>query len=145
MPKTKPRKAPNPTDQHVGTRIRMRRIMLGMSQSSLAHSVNISFQQVQKYERGTNRVSASRMQQFSRLLDVPVSFFFEGSPEAQLVGAPKSASKAGPSTPPYVADFLGSREGHAIMKAFHRIADRKLRLKMVALAEELAGLRGGIN
>jgi len=64
----------------------------------------------------------------------------KGSTFSLRIGPPKSASKAGPSTPPYVADFLGSREGHAIMKAFHRIADRKQRLKIVALAEELAGL-----
>lgn len=68
------RKEPNATDKHVGTRIRMRRMMLGMSQSKLADAVNLTFQQIQKYEKGTNRVSASRMQQFAQILDVPVSF-----------------------------------------------------------------------
>ena len=76
------KKAPNPTDQHVGARVRMRRIMLAMSQEQLAEALGITYQQVQKYERGANRIGASRLQQISHILQVPVAFFFEGLPNA---------------------------------------------------------------
>src|SRR2546421_12090300 len=75
------KKAPNPTDKHVGGRVRMRRMMLGMSQEKLGDGLGLTFQQVQKYEKGTNRIGASRLQHISRILQVPVSFFFDGAPE----------------------------------------------------------------
>ena len=74
------KKAPNPIDKHVGSRVRMRRMMLGMSQEKLGNNLGLTFQQVQKYEKGTNRIGASRLQQISQILQVPVSFFFEGAP-----------------------------------------------------------------
>ena len=74
------KKAPNPTDKHVGSRVRMRRMMLGMSQEKLGDALGLTFQQVQKYEKGTNRIGASRLQQISHILQVPVAFFFEGAP-----------------------------------------------------------------
>ncbi len=74
------KKAPNPIDKHVGSRVRMRRMMLGMSQEKLGDALGLTFQQVQKYEKGTNRIGASRLQQISLILQVPVSFFFEGAP-----------------------------------------------------------------
>ena len=80
------KKAPNPTDKHVGSRVRMRRMMLGMSQEKLGDSLGLTFQQIQKYEKGTNRIGASRLQQISHILQVPVAFFFEGAPNAQTVG-----------------------------------------------------------
>ena len=76
------KKAPNPTDQHVGSRVRMRRMMLAMSQGKLGDALGLTFQQVQKYEKGTNRIGASRLQQISHILQVPVTFFFEGAPTA---------------------------------------------------------------
>src|SRR5579863_9890901 len=112
-------KEPNATDKYVGGRIRMRRMMLGMSQTNLADGVNLTFQQIQKYEKGTNRVSASRMQQFAKVLDVPVPFFFEGAPPAQVIGG----DKVGGSTvvsPAYIGEFLASRDGHNIIKAYSR-------------------------
>src|SRR6476661_2519104 len=75
-------KAPNPVDKYVGSRVRMRRIMLGMSQEKLGEALGLTFQQVQKYEKGTNRVGASRIQQISEILQVPVSFLFEGGPSS---------------------------------------------------------------
>ena len=75
-------KAPSPTDQHVGSRVRMRRKMLGMSQEQLAEALGITYQQVQKCEQGANRIGASRLQQISHILQVPVAFFFEGAPNA---------------------------------------------------------------
>src|SRR5262245_11880642 len=94
-------KAPNPVDKYVGSRIRMRRIMLGMSQEKLGESLGLTFQQIQKYEKGTNRVGASRLQQISEILQVPVSFLFEGGPG----GANPGGLNEAPS-PAYVSDFL---------------------------------------
>jgi transcriptional regulator with XRE-family HTH domain len=132
------KKGPKPTDEHVGARIRMRRLMLAMSQTSLGDAVGLTFQQIQKYEKGTNRVSASRLQQFAEILDVPMSFFFDGGPAAQVTANRKARTK-GAVTPAYVMDFLSSREGQDIIKAFSRIKDQKLQRKIVELAKELAG------
>jgi len=85
------KKTPNPTDQHVGARVRMRRIMLAMSQEKLGAALNLTFQQVQKYEKGTNRIGAGRLQQLSHVLQVPVEFFFEGAPNAS---APHGSNKS---------------------------------------------------
>src|ERR1700712_4121066 len=107
-------KAPNPVDKYVGSRVRMRRIMLGMSQEKLGEALGLTFQQVQKYEKGTNRVGASRLQQISEVLQVPVSFFFEG--RAAESGVKQSADDA--SSPAYVTDFLATSEGLALTRAF---------------------------
>jgi transcriptional regulator with XRE-family HTH domain len=136
MAATRP-KEPNPTDKHVGARIRMRRIMLGMSQTDLGNAVAVTFQQVQKYEKGTNRVSASRMQQFAKILDVPVSFFFDGAPAAKVVGV-KLRGNGAATTLAYVNDFLTSSDGQNIIKAFGRIADRELRRRVAALVVQIA-------
>lgn len=132
------RKEPNGTDKHVGSQIRMRRIMLGMSQTNLADAVNLTFQQIQKYEKGTNRVSASRMQQFAKKLDVPESFFFDGAPAAQVSGSVDKGSGNSVVRPAYITDFVTSRDGHNIIKAFSRIKDRKLQHSIVALVEQIA-------
>ena len=79
------KRAPNPTDKHVGSRVRMRRKMLAMSQTKLGDALGVTFQQVQKYEKGTNRIGASRLQQMSHILQVPVVFFFEGAPNASAL------------------------------------------------------------
>ena len=133
-------KVPNPTDKHVGARIRMRRMLLGMSQATLAGTVGVTFQQIQKYEKGTNRVGAGRLQQFSEILNVPIFFFFEGAPTAQLVGA---KAKAGEEvTPDYVTDFLISRDGQRLAKAFSQIRNRALRRIVVDLSEQIAEKNG---
>src|SRR6185312_10394535 len=97
------KKAPNPTDKHVGARVRMRRMMLSMSQEKLGDALGLTFQQVQKYEKGANRIGASRLQQIAAILQVPVAFFFEGAPAAP--GFQQSGMSEAPS-PAYVADFL---------------------------------------
>src|SRR6201996_5200722 len=112
------KKAPNPTDKHVGSRVRMRRMMLGMSQEKLGDALGLTFQQVQKYEKGTNRIGASRLQQISHILQVPVAFFFEGAPA--LHSQPDGPATAAPS-PTYVSDFLATSDGLALTKAFMRI------------------------
>jgi transcriptional regulator with XRE-family HTH domain len=124
-------KAPNPTDRYVGSRIRMRRIMLGMSQEKLGEALGLTFQQVQKYEKGTNRVGASRVQQIADILQVPVSFLFDGGP-----GATQGFAE-GPSAT-YVTDFLATSEGLALTRAFTRISDAKLRRSIVDMVENIA-------
>jgi transcriptional regulator with XRE-family HTH domain len=132
-------KEPDATDIYVGKRIRMRRLALDMNQTKLADAVSLTFQQIQKYEKGTNRVSASRMQQFAQILKVPISFFFEGSPAAKVPGGGKVSGKAAVS-PAYVNDFLASRDGQTIIKAFTQIEDKKLRRSIVFLVEQLVGI-----
>src|SRR5215207_8334686 len=127
-------KAPNPTDRHVGSRVRMRRMMLSMSQEKLGDALGLTFQQVQKYEKGTNRIGASRLQQISNILQVPVAFFFEGAPNP---GAANGMGEA--SSPAYVADFLATSDGLALTKAFMRIKDSKLRRRIVDLVRQIAG------
>jgi transcriptional regulator with XRE-family HTH domain len=129
------KKAPNPIDKHVGSRVRMRRMMLAMSQEKLGDALGLTFQQVQKYEKGTNRIGASRLQQISHILQVPVEFFFEGAPNLHGSG---NAMKDAPSTS-YVSDFLATSEGLALTKAFTRIKEAKLRRRIVDLVEEIAG------
>lgn len=128
-------KATNPIDKHVGSRVRMRRMMLGMSQSTLGDGLGITFQQVQKYEKGTNRMGASRLQHISQLLQVPVPFFFEGAP--QLPGQSNGNGEA--ASPAYVAEFLASSDGFALTKAFMQTKDIRLRRRIVELVEELTG------
>src|SRR5580698_8142106 len=140
MKSTSP-KVPNPTDKHVGMRIRMRRMMLGMSQTNLADAVGLTFQQIQKYEKGTNRVGASRLQQFAKILSVPISFFFDGAPTAQLTGVKTTRDEDG-VTPAYIGDFLASRDGQRLVKAFSQISDRSLRRNFVDLVEEIAEKNG---
>src|SRR5215468_4938272 len=127
-------KAPNPVDKYVGSRVRMRRIMLGMSQEKLGEALGLTFQQIQKYEKGTNRVGASRLQQISEVLQVPVSFLFDGGPS----GAAVSDAAAESASPAYIADFLATSEGLALTRAFTRISDSKLRRSIVDLVEQIA-------
>jgi transcriptional regulator with XRE-family HTH domain len=130
------KKAPNPIDKHVGSRVRMRRMMLGMSQEKLGNSLGLTFQQVQKYEKGTNRIGASRLQQISHILQVPVSFFFEGAPANTNTPHEEGMSEA--PSPAYVSDFLATSDGLALTKAFMRISDMKLRRRIVDLVEQIA-------
>jgi transcriptional regulator with XRE-family HTH domain len=131
------KKAPNPIDKHVGSRVRMRRMMLGMSQEKLGDALGLTFQQVQKYEKGTNRIGASRLQQISEILQVPVSFFFEGVPAAP--GASEAApGMAEAPSPAYVSDFLATSDGLALTKAFVQIKDSRLRRRIVDLVEAIA-------
>src|SRR5467141_2523429 len=123
------KKAPNPIDKHVGSRVRMRRMMLGMSQEKLGDALSLTFQQVQKYEKGTNRIGASRLQQIALILQVPVAFFFEGAPPP-----PGKAFGLGEApSPSYVTEFLATNDGLTLVKAFMRIGNAKLRRRVVDL------------
>jgi transcriptional regulator with XRE-family HTH domain len=130
------KKQPNPIDIHVGGRVRLRRMMLSMSQEKLGEQLGITFQQIQKYEKGTNRVGASRLQHIARVLTVPVSFFFEDAPGGPTdtgggMSEPKSAS--------YIVDFLSSSEGIQLNKAFVRVKDAKVRRRIIDLVRAMAG------
>ena len=131
------KKIPNPIDKHVGSRVRMRRMMLSMSQEKLGDALGLTFQQVQKYEKGTNRIGASRLQQISNILQVPVSFFFEGAPHVPG-GHHGSAMSEAPS-PAYVSDFLATSDGLSLTKSFMKIKSGKLRRRIVDLVEQIAG------
>ncbi len=127
-------KTPNPIDRHVGARVRMRRLMVGLSQSKLADSLDVTFQQIQKYEKGANRIGASRLQQIARVLDVPPSFFFEGAPSS---AAPSHGFSEDPGNA-YVVDFLSTAEGLQLNRAFSAIKDPKLRKTVIDLVERIA-------
>jgi transcriptional regulator with XRE-family HTH domain len=129
------RKLPNPTDKHVGARVRMRRMMLSMSQTKLGDALSLTFQQVQKYEKGTNRIAASRLQQISHILQVPISFFFEGAPKLPGAGIKNGAAPS----PSYVTDFVATSDGLALTKAFMRIKEPTVRRCIVKLVQQIAG------
>jgi transcriptional regulator with XRE-family HTH domain len=124
-----PTKSSTATDKHVGARVRMRRMMLETSQTSLGEALGITFQQIQKYEKGTNRIGASRLQLIAHILQVPVSFFFEDLPLPS-----EALSEEGP----YIDDFLATSDGLSLTKYFIRIKDPKLRRCIVELVEHIA-------
>jgi transcriptional regulator with XRE-family HTH domain len=111
------KKQPNPIDIHVGSRVRLRRMMLSMSQEKLGEQLGITFQQIQKYEKGTNRIGASRLQHIARVLSVPVSFFFEDAPG----GTGEVTGMAEAPQTQQIVEFLSSAEGIQLNKAFVRI------------------------
>jgi transcriptional regulator with XRE-family HTH domain len=123
----------HPTDKHVGGRLRMRRIMLHKSQSEVADALGLTFQQLQKYENGSNRVSASRLQHLCAILQVPVSFFFEGAPQEPKLPMLGSDEQS----PSYANDFLATSDGVALALAFRRMPDPKVRRAIVALVEQI--------
>jgi transcriptional regulator with XRE-family HTH domain len=131
------KKSPNPIDIHVGSRVRLRRMMLGMSQEKLGEHLGITFQQIQKYEKGTNRIGASRLQAIARVLSVPPAFFFEDAPGVMPVAGNQGFDE--PQSASYVVDFLSSSEGLSLNKSFVRIKDSKTRKKIVDLVRAIAG------
>jgi transcriptional regulator with XRE-family HTH domain len=129
-----PKDGPHPIDTHVGKRVRMRRLMLGLSQKDIADPLGLTFQQVQKYENGKNRISASRLQHISQILQVTATFFFEGAPQA---GSQHHTEMGAPS-PQYVSDYLATSDGLQLTKAFMNIPNPKLRRAIVSLVEKIA-------
>lgn len=128
-------KPPNPVDKHVGSRVRMRRKTIDMSQQKLGDVLGLTFQQVQKYERGANRIGSSNLQKIASALSVPVAWFFEGAPTgalAVLKGGDEIVSLS------MVSDFLATSDGLALTGAFMRVPNVKLRRKVVQLVEAIA-------
>jgi transcriptional regulator with XRE-family HTH domain len=125
-----PVRKPNDVDAHVGARLRQRRMLLGISQEQLAEMLGLTFQQVQKYERGTNRVSASRLFQLARSLDTPITWFFEDIESDRAAAKTASESEE--------ADPMSRRETLELVRVYSRIDDRKVRKKLYEMAKALA-------
>ncbi|HEV7253230.1 MAG TPA: helix-turn-helix transcriptional regulator [Mesorhizobium sp.] len=135
---TENKKKPEPTDVHVGARLRLRRNMLGMSQEKLGEALGITFQQIQKYEKGTNRVGASRLQAMASVLGVPVSFFFDEGPSSNAA----QAGFAEGDQAAYAVEPVGSAEGLQLHRAFMRISNPKIRRRVIDLVKALADSEG---
>jgi transcriptional regulator with XRE-family HTH domain len=128
-----PARAPNPIDVHVGGRVRMRRIEIDMSQQTLGQHLGLTFQQIQKYEKGTNRIGASRLQTIGKILEVPVAYLFEGAPGGYEDTPGSQASDA-------LLHLLGTREGQTLIGAFARITDVEIRRGFTGLIDRVATL-----
>ena len=126
-------KTPRPVDMHVGSRVRMRRLMLGISQEELADALDLSFQQVQKYEKGANRIGASRLEHISRFLQVPVAFFFEGASGASAVATSEEDTRS----LALMDDFVSSPEGLRLVQSFTQIEDADVRRRIVDLVQAI--------
>ncbi len=123
------KKSPNQIDKHIGSRVRARRVMLGMSQEKLADALGLTFQQVQKYEKGVNRIGASRLLHIAGILDVSIEFFFEGLPGLRAGGF---------SDDSLVADFLTRPESDRLVRGFLKLKDDEARRKVADLVDWLA-------
>jgi len=128
------KKIPDPIDSHVGARLRMRRMLVGMSQEKLGAALGVTFQQVQKYEKGANRIGASRLQQIARILQAPPAFFFDGAPQTDQ----PAGGFAEPQTNTYVVDPLSTPEGLQLNRAFALIRDPKARRRVLDLVISMA-------
>lgn len=126
------RKLPNPVDVHVGARVRMRRMLIGMSQEKLGESLGLTFQQVQKYEKGSNRIGASRLYQIGAVLGVPIEFFFEGLERDQAADGADHGAR-------FDTELLSSAEGIQLNSAFFSISDPRLRKRLLDLVKAMAG------
>lgn len=126
-------RSPNPVDRHVGLRIRLRRKELSLSQERLAHAVDLTFQQIQKYERASNRVSASKLWDIAHALNAPIGYFFDGLPEGEPLDGHDAPSEA-------LQAFLLSNEGLELLAAFPRIRDAAVRRRVLELVRALAGV-----
>jgi len=130
-----PRFAATPVDVYVDSRVRMLRQQLGLTQETLGDKLGLTYQQVQKYEKGANRIRASRLQAIAQILQVPIPFFFEGAP--QIAGGIKKGTEA--PSPSYVSKFLADADGVKLAKAFMRIGDAKVRRSVVRVVEKFGG------
>ena len=129
--------SPNPIDVHVGSRLRLRRMLISMSQATLGDRMGLTFQQVQKYEKGANRIGASRLYHIAQILDVPVQFFFDDVPLAP--GQPETGNGfREPGGENFVYEFISTREGVQLIRSFVGIKDPKVRKRMVELVRSLA-------
>jgi len=127
---------PNPVDIHVGSRVRLRRTLLGMSQEKLGNALSLTFQQVQKYERGTNRIGSSRLFLLSKILDVPVSFFFDDMAPEVAAGQPGFAEAAQAN---FDQDDLAKRETLELVRAYYKITDAGVRKRLFDLVKAVGG------
>lgn len=129
------KKAPDPVDRHVGHRVRVRRLLVGVSQEKLGDALGVTFQQIQKYEKGTNRISASRLRQIADMLGVPVSFFYEGAPRQD--GTPSEDAAVKPTGEAAAHDLFWTSQDLQLVRAFQRIGDNQLRRRFISLVEAI--------
>jgi len=128
---------PNPIDVHVGSRVRLRRTLLGLSQEKLGEALNLTFQQIQKYERGANRIGSSRLFQLANVLDVPVSFFFDDMPDEIAGSRPPGLGES--TVPKFEQEKLSRRETLELVRAYYRVADPAVRKRIFELVKAVAG------
>ncbi len=128
---------PSPVDVHVGARLRVRRTLLGMSQTTLGDAIGLTFQQVQKYERGSNRISASRLFALTRVLDVPIEYFFDDMPAAVEACSPGRGGGKAKKPPSYEPDPMAKRETLELVRAYYKIRDPQIRKRLYELTEAL--------
>ncbi len=134
---------PNPIDVHVGARLRVRRKLLGMTQTSLGEAIGLTFQQLQKYEIGTNRVSASRLFDLSRVLDVPIAHFFDDMPTAVAASSPANKKRGGAKKPPsYELDPMAKRETLELVRAYYKISNPQVRKRLFEMTKTLGAGAG---
>ena len=126
-----------PIDVHVGARVRVRRTLLGMNQTNLGGAIGVTFQQVQKYENGTNRISASRLFNLSRLFDVPIQFFFDDMPAAVAASSPAQGGGKAKKLPSYEPDPMHKRETLELVRAYYKIRDPQIRKRLFAMTKAL--------
>jgi transcriptional regulator with XRE-family HTH domain len=127
------KKAPDPVDRHVGHRVRVRRLLVGVSQEKLGDALGVTFQQIQKYEKGTNRISASRLRQIADMLSVPVSFFYEGAPRQD--GGREEMTE--PAADIAAHDVFWTSQDLQLVRAFQRITDHQVRRRIISLVEAI--------
>ena len=129
---------PSPVDVHVGARVRMRRTLLGMTQTKLGEAIGLAFQQVQKYERGASRIGSSRLFDLSRVLDVPVGYFFDDMPTAVAAISPAKKKRGRAKKPPsYEPDPMATRETMELVRAYYEISDPQIRKRLFELTKTL--------
>ncbi len=128
---------PSPIDLHVGARLRQRRTLLGMNQTNLGDALGLTFQQVQKYENGTNRISASRLFVLSGVLDVPIEFFFDDMPTAVAASSPAQSGGKAKKPPSYKPDPMAKRETLELVRAYYKITDPEIRKRVYEMTKTL--------
>ena len=128
---------PNPVDVHVGARVRVRRTLLGMSQEKLGEAIGLTFQQVQKYERGANRIGSSRLFDLSRVLDVPIGFFFEEMPSDVAASSPAQVRGLSEEPVTYELDPMAKRETLELVRAYYKVTDPHIRKRLFELTKAL--------
>ncbi len=135
-------KMPNPIDVHVGSRLRMRRMLVGMSQEKLGESLDLTFQQIQKYEKGSNRISASSLYDMSRILEVPVQFFFDDMVRADAASTGKADKPAGSFE---MIEFLSSPDGAQLVRTFSEIESPEVRRNILDLVKSVSGIATAVS
>ena len=131
---------PSPVDVHVGARLRVRRTLMGMSQTALGEAIGLTFQQMQKYERGTNRISSSRLYDLARVLDVPIAYFFDDMPTAVAASSPTLGGGRAKKPPSYEPDPMAKRETLELVRAYYKITDPEIRKRLYEMTKTLGAV-----